>query len=142
MTQVVKLQVAIEAHGESLDELTLRRPTVQEVRSIKALPYRIDKSEEVSLDMDVAAKYIAVCAGIPPSSVNQLDLADLNGLSWAVASFFHECGVAAIGDLIAAAYDLAWFWKVDPEQMMARPLDVLRESLEHAQRINAMQQVQ
>jgi hypothetical protein len=25
---------------------------------------------------------------------------------------------------------------------MARPLDVLRESLEHAQRINAMQQVQ
>jgi hypothetical protein len=56
--------------------------------------------------------------------------------------FFHECGVAAIGDLIAAAYDLAWFWKVDPEQMMARPLDVLRESLEHAQRINAMQQVQ
>ncbi|KTC37237.1 MAG: phage tail assembly protein [Pseudomonas sp.] len=88
MTQVVKLQVAIEAHGESLDELTLRRPTVQEVRSIKALPYRIDKSEEVSLDMDVAAKYIAVCAGIPPSSVNQLDLADLNGLSWAVASFF------------------------------------------------------
>ncbi|AGL83045.1 Transcriptional regulator [Pseudomonas sp. IT-232MI5] len=26
--------------------------------------------------------------------------------------------------------------------MMARPLDVLRESLEHAQRINAMQQVQ
>jgi len=38
------------------------------------------------------------------------------------------------------AYDLAWFWKVDPEQMLARPLDVLRESLEHAQRINAMQQ--
>lgn len=38
--------------------------------------------------MDVAAKYIAVCAGIPPSSVNQLDLADLNALSWAVASFF------------------------------------------------------
>jgi len=26
--------------------------------------------------------------------------------------------------------------------MLARPLDVLRESLEHAQRINAMQQVQ
>ncbi|WP_267269475.1 hypothetical protein [Pseudomonas protegens] len=44
--------------------------------------------------------------------------------------------------MIAVAYDLAWFWKVDPEQMMARPLDVLRESLEHAQRINAMQQVQ
>ena len=88
MSNAVKLQVAIEAHGEPLTELNLRRPTVQEVRAIKALPYKIDKSEEVSLDMDVAAKYIAVCAGIPPSSVNQLDLADLNALSWAVASFF------------------------------------------------------
>lgn len=84
----VKLQVAIEAHGEPVTELTMRRPTVQEVRAIKALPYKIDKNEEVSLDMDVAAKYIAVCADIPPSSVNQLDLADLNSLSWAVASFF------------------------------------------------------
>ncbi|MGP6423918.1 phage tail assembly protein [Pseudomonas pharyngis] len=88
MNDLVKLQVAIEAHGEPVTELTLRRPTVQEVRAIKALPYKIDKNEDVSLDMDVAAKYIAVCAGIPPSSVNQLDLADLNSLSWAVASFF------------------------------------------------------
>ena len=88
MNDLVKLQVAIEAYGEPLTELTMRRPTVQEVRAIKALPYKIDKNEEVSLDMDVAAKYIAVCAGIPPSSVNQLDLADLNSLSWAVASFF------------------------------------------------------
>ena len=88
MSEPVKLHVAIEAHGEPLTELTLRRPTVQEVRAIKALPYKIDKGEEVSLDMDVAAKYIAVCAGIPPSSVNQLDLVDLNALSWAVAGFF------------------------------------------------------
>src|SRR3546814_13822839 len=45
MTDVVTLRVAIEAHGEPLSELTLRRPTVQEVRAIKALPYKIDKSE-------------------------------------------------------------------------------------------------
>ncbi|WP_411390696.1 phage tail assembly protein [Pseudomonas sp. MPB23] len=88
MSDSVKLQAPIEAHGEPLTELNLRRPTVQEVRVIKALPYKIDKNEEVSLDMDVAAKYIAVCAGIPPSSVNQLDLADLNTLSWQVAGFF------------------------------------------------------
>jgi len=94
MTGVVKLQVAIEAHGVPLTELTLRRPTVQEVRAIKALPYRIDKNEEVGLDMDVAAKYIAVCAGIPPSSVNQLDLVDLNALSWAVAGFFMSAASA------------------------------------------------
>lgn len=88
MSGVVKLKVAIEAHDESVSTLTLRRPTVQEVRAIKALPYKIGKDEEVTLDMDVSAKYIAVCAGIPPSSVNQLDLADLNDLSWMVAGFF------------------------------------------------------
>ncbi|MEE1920295.1 phage tail assembly protein [Pseudomonas asiatica] len=88
MTDVMQLSAPIEAHGESKQELTLRRPTVQEVRTIKALPYRIDKNEEVTLDMDVAAKYIAVCAGIPPSSVNQLDLVDLNTASWVVAGFF------------------------------------------------------
>ena len=96
MSGAVQLQVPIEAHGEPLSELTLRRPTVQEVRAIKALPYKIDKSDEVSLDMDVAAKYIAVCAGIPPSSVNQLDLADLNALSWAVASFFMSAASAPL----------------------------------------------
>ncbi|MFJ5253792.1 phage tail assembly protein [Pseudomonas sp. NPDC088414] len=94
MSDLVKLQVAIEAHGEPVTELNLRRPTVQEVRAIKSLPYRIDKNEEVSLDMDVTAKYIAVCAGIPPSSVNQLDLADLNALSWAVAGFFMSAASA------------------------------------------------
>lgn len=94
MSNSVKLQVAIEAHGEQVTELTLRRPTVQEVRAIKALPYKIGKDEDVSLDMDVSAKYIAVCAGIPPSSVNQLDLADLNSLSWAVASFFMSAASA------------------------------------------------
>lgn len=94
MSDLVKLQVAIEAHGETVSVLTMRRPTVQEVRAIKALPYKIDKNEEVTLDMDVSAKYIAVCAGIPPSSVNQLDLADLNSLSWAVASFFMSAASA------------------------------------------------
>jgi hypothetical protein len=94
MSDVIKLQVAIQAQDETLTSLTLRRPTVQEVRAIKALPYKIDKNEEVSLDMDVAAKYIAVCAAIPPSSVNQLDLADLNTLSWAIASFFMTPGSA------------------------------------------------
>ena len=56
--------------------------------------------------------------------------------------FFHECGVETISDLISVAYNLAWWWKIDPEQMMARPLDVLMESLEHAERINELQQVQ
>ncbi|MDP0880687.1 phage tail assembly protein, partial [Klebsiella variicola] len=88
MSEVVKLSAPIEAHGEQLSELTIRRPTPQEARAIKALPYKIDKDEAVSIDLDIAAKYIVVCAGIPSSSVNQLDLADLNSLSWQIAGFF------------------------------------------------------
>jgi len=88
LNKPIPLSAPIIAHGEELTELTLRRPTTQEARAIKALPYKIDADEAVSLDLDVAAKYIAVCAAVPPSSVNQLDLADLNSLAWVVAGFF------------------------------------------------------
>lgn len=55
--------------------------------------------------------------------------------------FFHDAGIGSIDDLIALTYDLAFFWKVDPEQMAARPLDRIVEALVHAQRINQLQQV-
>jgi hypothetical protein len=96
MTEPTQLATPIMAHGEQLTKLTVRRPTVQEVRAIKALPYKIDKDEAVTLDMDVAAKYIAVCAGIPPSSVEQLDLSDLNTLSWEIAGFFMSAASATL----------------------------------------------
>ena len=83
-----KLSTPIQAHGEEVTSITLRRPTVAECRAIKTLPYAIGKDEEVSLNLDVAAKYIAVCGAIPAPSVNQLDLADLNNLAWAIAGFF------------------------------------------------------
>lgn len=88
MKEVLNLSAPIQAHGLEVSVLELRRPTVVEVRAIKALPYKMDKDEAVTLDMDVAAKYIAVCAGIPPSSVNQMDLSDLNNAAWTVAGFF------------------------------------------------------
>ncbi|QDH65239.1 phage tail assembly protein [Pseudomonas azotoformans] len=88
MSEVVKLSAPIEAHDEQVSELTIRRPTPKEARAIKALPYKIDKDEAVSLNLDIAAEYIIVCAGIPSSSVDQLDLADLNNLGWKIAGFF------------------------------------------------------
>ncbi|MBC3486724.1 phage tail assembly protein [Pseudomonas sp. SWRI50] len=88
MKEVIKLSAPITAHGVEVTQLELRRPTVVEVRQLKALPYKIDSDDSVSLDMDVAAKYIAVCGHIPPSSVNQLDISDLNTAAWVVARFF------------------------------------------------------
>ncbi|MDU8357979.1 phage tail assembly protein [Pseudomonas syringae group sp. J309-1] len=88
MTKPTTLAVPITAHDQEVTEITLRRPTTKEVRAIKALPYKIDKDEAVTLDMDVAAKYIAVCASIPASSVDQLDISDFNTLCWEIAGFF------------------------------------------------------
>lgn len=88
MSITVELQVPIEAHGETVTKLNLRRPTVQEVRAIKSLPYKVGQDEEFKIDTEAAAKYIAVCAAIPASSVNQLDLSDLNDIAWAITRFF------------------------------------------------------
>ncbi|MBP2840437.1 phage tail assembly protein [Pseudomonas sp. PNP] len=88
MKEKIELAAPIQAHGEEVGVLELRRPTVAEVRKLKALPYKIDAEDAVSLDMDVAAKYIALCGHIPPSSVDQLDIADLNQAAWVVARFF------------------------------------------------------
>ncbi|WP_256831726.1 phage tail assembly protein [Pseudomonas sp. Pse1] len=83
-----ELSKPIQAHGEEVASITLRRPTVPECRAIGKLPYVIAKDESVTIDLDVAAKYIVICGAIPAPSVNQLDLNDLNGLAWAVAGFF------------------------------------------------------
>ena len=82
------LSAPIQAHGEEVNSITLRRPTVPECRAIKSLPYVMGKDDEVTLNIDVCAKFIAVCGAIPAPSVNQLDLADLNALAWEIAGFF------------------------------------------------------
>lgn len=83
-----KLTTPIQAHGEEITELTLRRPTVQECRALKVLPYNINGEGFPVMDVEAASKYLAVCAGIPASSVNQLELSDLNTAAWAVVGFF------------------------------------------------------
>lgn len=84
----IKLSTPIQAHGEPRAELILRRPTVRECRQIGQLPYRIEKDESIGLNLDIAAKYIVVCAEIPSSSVDQMDVTDLNAVAWALAGFF------------------------------------------------------
>lgn len=87
-TTVHKLKVPITAHGDQLTELEVRRPTTKEVRGIKALPYTLSENSMPVVEPDVVCKYIAVCTAIPQSSVEQLDLADLNELAWILIGFF------------------------------------------------------
>jgi len=83
-----KLSRPIKAHGEEVTELSIRRPTTQEARAIKLLPYTLGETGHPVADLEVAAKYLAVCAAIPAGSVNELDLFDLNTLAWMIVGFF------------------------------------------------------
>lgn len=79
---------AIEAHGETVDKLQMREPTPADARVVKALPYFIDKDENVHINATAAAQYISRCARIPMSSVEALNLSDFNQLCWDIAGFF------------------------------------------------------
>ncbi|WP_243248693.1 phage tail assembly protein [Pseudomonas maioricensis] len=83
-----KLASPIKAHGDLVSVLNIRRPTIEEVRAIKVLPYNLGETMLPVVDIEAACKYLAVCAAIPASSVNQLELSDLNSLAWQIVGFF------------------------------------------------------
>lgn len=87
---VYSLAKPIQAHGEQVLELTLRRPTPAEAKKIGRMPYVIADTNTGAYapDLSMVDAYISVCAGIPPSAVAQMDLSDLNNLAWAVCRFF------------------------------------------------------
>ncbi len=82
------LSTPIQAHKNTLTKLTLRRPTPKECRDIGGLPYSLGGGNRPQPLLNVAAEYIVLCAGIPLSSVDQLDLADFNKAVWSVIGFF------------------------------------------------------
>lgn len=87
-----KLSQPIKAHGEEVSTLSIRRPTMTEVRNIKGFPYVLGENMLPVADTDKSAKYIAVCCAIPAGSVDQLSLHDFNQLTWEVIGFFVNPG--------------------------------------------------
>lgn len=84
---IVTLGRAIEAHGKELSELELREPTVEDVQRL-GYPYTISTEGGVRLEPKVVGGYIARLAGIPPSSVTKLSIADFQRLQVSVLGFF------------------------------------------------------
>ncbi|VVG70945.1 hypothetical protein PAP18089_01917 [Pandoraea apista] len=73
----IKLTKPIKAHGEQVSVLTLREPTGEEVRKVGALPYDVHGAAGNMIPQArVALKYAAICAGVPPSSLDQLSAVD------------------------------------------------------------------
>lgn len=72
----VQLSYPIKAHGETLLALTLRRPKVGDLRAVDGLG-----------DMGKLAKLIERCAGIPATSVDQIDAVDVAALGEVIGGF-------------------------------------------------------
>ena len=94
MTVTVTLSKPIEAHGETLTELTLREPSGKDIRTF-GMPYRVG-AEDGSVIIDAAAmhRYIAGLAAVPPSAVDKMSPLDWTAVMAAVLGFF---GLAAPG---------------------------------------------
>ncbi|QBY56153.1 phage tail assembly protein [Cupriavidus oxalaticus] len=88
MTTNFPLTKPVKAHGEEVTSLDLRDPEPRDAREIKAMPYWVAPDQSVQLNPTAAAQYVVRCAGIPMSSVDQLDMGDFNRLCWVIAGFF------------------------------------------------------
>ena len=101
--EIIELFQPIQAHGETVSELQLRRPTAQECREIRAFPYTLGQDMLPVAALDVAAKYIMRCCAIPESSVNQLCLEDLSKITWLIIGFFMQKEKASTSDVSSSS---------------------------------------
>jgi hypothetical protein len=84
----VPLSTPIEAHGETLTALTLRKPNGKDIR-VTGMPFRMSSSDEsIITDAAVVHRYIANLGGIPPSVVDRLSPVDFFTAMGVVLGFF------------------------------------------------------
>lgn len=73
----VDLVYPIQAHGDECRQLTIRPPTAGDLG-------QCDGMGEIAMTLHL----IHLCAGIPPSSVNQIDASDLTSVGTVIGRFF------------------------------------------------------
>lgn len=90
----VPLGTPIQAHGEELKALTLRKPTGKDIR-LTGMPHRFNAEAEVVMDAAVISKYVVLLAGIPLSAVDSLEPDDWMAVMTGVMGFFQPAAAAA-----------------------------------------------
>nr|DAP38470.1 MAG TPA: tail assembly chaperone protein [Caudoviricetes sp.] len=84
-----KLCQPIEHGDKTIDELTIRFPTTKEIRKVGGFPYKTDSQyEEAEIDTEKAARYLSICADIPPSVVDKMDIGDFQNACFIINGFF------------------------------------------------------
>lgn len=88
----IKLAKPIIHGDETISELELRDPTVQDVTDI-GYPFVLVTGEgdtAIELRPKIVMRYAARLSGLPPSSLSDITLADLSRLQTEVMGFFGE----------------------------------------------------
>jgi hypothetical protein len=95
MSVTVTLAKPIEAHGETLSQLTMREPTGKDIR-INGMPFRFH-ADDGTIVTDAASvhRYIAALAAVPPSAVDRLAPIDWASAMSAVLGFFGQAPTAS-----------------------------------------------
>ncbi len=88
---VFHLRKPIIANGEEVKELTFREPTAADIERT-GNPVLIDmlsgETPKLTFDAKAMSQMMALLAGVPPSTVKQMNTKDWNSAAWTLASFF------------------------------------------------------
>lgn len=85
MSVSVALTKPVQAHGDEVAVLELRKPTGKDIR-VCGMPYRIEAGAVV-IDAAACAKLIAGLAAVPPSTVDALAASDWTACVNAIMGF-------------------------------------------------------
>ena len=80
----IRLRTPIEAHGETVSELTLAEPTLGVLEGVRL---EVGASGGVHVDLGDLHRLVAGMAGIPPSVARRIRVTDLAPLAGAVMDF-------------------------------------------------------
>ena len=81
----IALDYPVDHGGREVSEITLRRPTVREVRELE----RIGKDAGGD-ETEKAVQVLALLSGLPPDAIDLLDAADFARASETIAGFFPQ----------------------------------------------------
>ena len=85
-----KLRKPIQAHGETLSEITFREPTGADIE-IVGMPVNIDFSIEpfrIEFDSRRMSAMMVQLAAVPPSTIRTMHPSDWSTCAWGIANFF------------------------------------------------------
>jgi hypothetical protein len=90
-SNIVMLGVPLVVEGETITELSIRRPKVRDLRVLEEV------TQGKPSQLDQGAALLSLLAGIPEAAVEEMDATDFARASEVIAGFFEGARVPAAG---------------------------------------------